>query len=218
MRRLLALLTVLALLFAACGDDGDSGSSDDKGDPSSEAEDADNDPELEAKLLTADELGGKWTKDADSADSDNDDEEPGPECLKDPPNDPDHEKAEASFTFDKDVTGFPSLQEQVTDYHDEATITSAFDTAAAALDSCGEFSFEDGEYEYTGSIEPLDFPTVGDASEAWTLRLSAEGFDFTAFILYARTGQFGMSLYYLSDAQPDLEEFGQLADQAIAKV
>ena len=222
MRRLLALLTVLALLFAACGDDGGSDKDIDTGGKTTsttagEAA-ADNDPELDGKLLTADELGGKWTEDPGSravADESSDD---GPECLQDPPDDPDHDKAQVSFTFDRDDVGFPSLKQQVTDYHDAATITSAFDTAAAAIDSCGEFTYGPKDEEISGSIEPADGPTVGDASRTWTLRLSTQGYEFTAYILYARTGQFGMSLYYLTDGELDADEFAQLAEQAIAKV
>jgi hypothetical protein len=217
MRRLLAPLTVLALLFAACGDDGGSDTDTQPTQPTA-GEAADNDPELDGKLLTVEELGGKWSEDPGSravADESSDD---GPECLKDPPNDPDHDTAQVSFTFDRDGVGFPSLQQQVTDYHDTATITSAFDTAAAAIDSCGEFTYGPEDSEVSGSIEPLDLPTVGDASKAWTLRLSTQGFEFTAYIFYARTGQFGLSLYYLSNAQPDLEEFGELVDQALGKV
>jgi hypothetical protein len=223
MRRLLALLTVLALLFAACGDDGSDSDSDTDAKTTSTAEGAtagtvENDPELDGKLLTADELGGEWSEDPGSravADESSDD---GPECLKDPPNDPDHEKAQVSFTFDRDGVGFPSLQQQVTDYHDAATLTSAFDTAAAAIDGCGEFTYGPEDAEVSGSIEPVDGPTVGDASRTWTLHLATQGYEFTAYIFYARTGQFGVSLYYLTNGELDLEEFSQLVDQAIAKV
>jgi hypothetical protein len=217
MRRLLALLIVLALLFAACGDDGGS-DTDTQTTQATAGEAADNDPELDGKLLTADELGGKWSEDPGSRAVPDESSDDGPECLKDPPNDPDHDKAQVSFTFDRDGVGFPSLQQQVTDYHDTATITSAFDTAAAAIDSCGEFTYGPEGEEVNGSIEPVDGPAVGDASRTWTLRLSTQGFEFTAYIFYARTGQFGLSLYYLSNAQPDLEELSRLVDQALAKV
>jgi len=218
MRRLVALLTVLALLFAACGDDGGSGSDTDAKTTSTAAGTVANDPELDGKLLTADELGGEWSEEPGSravADESSDD---GPECLKDPPNDPDHDKAQVSFTFDRDGVGFPSLQQQVTDYHDAATLTSAFDTAAAAIDGCGEFSYGPEDAEVSGRIEPVDGPTVGDASRTWTLHLATQGYEFTAYIFYARTGQFGVSLYYLTNGQLDLEEFRPLVDQAIAKV
>ncbi len=217
MRRLLAPLTVLALLVAACGDDGGSDTVTETTSTTAGGAAVDNDPELDGKLLTADELGGTWSEDPGSRAVADERDDDGPECLKDPPNDPDHDKAQVSFTFDRD-TGFPSLRQQVTDYRDVATITSAFDTAAAAIDGCGEFTYGPEGDEISGSIEPADGPTVGDASRTWTLRLSTQGRQFSAYIFYARIGQFGLSLYYLTNGELDPAEFSELVDHALAKV
>lgn len=226
MRRLLALLAVLALFVSACGDDGStsdgSGGSTSEGTATdggaaSDEDDEPDDPELVAKLLNADELGTGWTQDPDEDDDAAADDD-GPDCLADPPDEPNRVKVRRSFTFDSSGEGFPSLQEQVTRYTDESVVGDAYDTAVAAIDSCGEFSYTSDGLDFTGRIDPLELPTVGDASRAWTLHLATEGYEFTAIILYARTGTHGLSLYYLDQDEPDLAAFQGILDRAIAKV
>jgi hypothetical protein len=229
MRRLLVLLTAFALLFAACGDDG--GSSDDGGtdgqttEPQSTdgagtdaGDTSPNDAALDAKLLTAADLGGEWTEDEGSRVVTEDDGSDGPECLQDPPDDPDHDKATVAFTFDKDNAGFPTLKQQLTDYGDEDAIADAFSTAAAAIDSCGDFTYGPEGSEVDGSVEEIDGPDVGDESRTWKMTLSTQGFDFTAYIFYARLGETGLSLYYLDQTTPDLAAFGELIDESVAKL
>jgi hypothetical protein len=123
-----------------------------------------------------------------------------------------------AFTFDEDTAAFPTLQQQLTDYGDEGTIADAFATAAEAIDSCGDFTYGPADSEVSGSVEPVDGPSVGDESRTWSMTLSTQGFDFTAYIFYARFGQTGLSLYYLDQTTPDLATLSALVDQAVAKL
>lgn len=225
MRRHLAVLTVLALLFAGCGDDsGDDAASlggespDETSRPDSE--DAPSDEDLEGLLLTLEDLPSGWAVDPESddgSDDGDDDDEGMPECLREAPETDDSlATATASFLGGED---FPTLEESL-DRLDPDTVDQQLDLVEGALDECGEFSapLEDTELEMIGNITRVDLPTYGDRSAAWSMEMSAAGIDFSFLILFAAQDDLVLSFFYGNVGTEAVREAQPLVEQAFAKL
>ncbi len=90
--------------------------------------------------------------------------------------------------------------------------------AVTALDHCSHVSFGSGKTTLRGRIEPMSLPHIGQASNAYQLSLSIEGFTLDADLTIFRQGTIlGLTLY--GDlGTPDVATVVQLDREAVAKV
>jgi hypothetical protein len=227
MRRLNAGLLALLLLFAAtaCGGDDDTsstkdttGSSSDEGDDAASA-DLPTEDELEAQLLTLDDLPEGWTVDTSADDEDDGDEDESddsePECLKEAEEDLSQESVGVDFVQGED---FPAINEELETY-DEDVIADELHTAIEKIDGCGEFDMESDDITLHGTITRIaDFAQVGDESATWSMELGAEGLTIEFLITYFRAGPIGASISYAEPGKADRQLYRQLVDTAARKL
>jgi hypothetical protein len=233
MRRLTAILMAALLCFAvtACGGD-DSDKADTKDTSSRDTSSSDEgsggagltDDELEAKLLSASDVGSGWTADTsdDSDDeSDDDSDESDPECIKqlDEIEETDSSgSAEITFTAPDDIT---ELSESLDAYAPDDVDAAAeeFDKGFDALDDCGEFEMDIEGSTANGSIERVaDAKSYGDKSGVWVMTLEVEGVQLTsAFVVILQDG-IGVSLNYTELGPDAVEHVTPFIDKALAKL
>jgi hypothetical protein len=229
MRRLTAITLVFVLAFAAaaCGGD-DKEDTDAKGDTSSTTaddtsstegtgHDSESDPDLEAKLLTLDEVGSPWAVDPSvTVDTEEDDDESSPECFKDL--NTDNEKLGSAAIGFQQADGFPSFEEDLDRYAADK-IEDELDAAIEAIDNCGEFDFDSDGTTIHGKVERLDdFPGFGDDSATWSMELGAEGTTISFLVTYLRKDDIGVSFSYAALDGLDPAPYKLLVDKAVAKL
>jgi hypothetical protein len=230
MRRLTALALaalLLASLTACGGDDGDDTSStktedtsktDDTSKPDGNDDTSAGDRQLEAKLLTLDDVGPGWKIDPDvtAEDDDDDEDEDMPDCFKQL--DEADDQGSAAVGFEQGEEGFPSFEEDL-DLYTEDIIADELDKAVKALDACGDFSYDSEGTTLTGSVERVgDAPKFGDDSATWHMQIGAEGTTIDFLVTYLRKGPIGASLAYSDFGDIDRAAYETLVQAAVAKL
>jgi hypothetical protein len=179
--------------------------------------------DLQSALLTLSEVPSAWSVDTTSSGTSSAAGSVSePTCLKNL--DAENRAGEisgADVKFHGSSSGIPFFEEQLSSFEPGSVEgkLSAFDRMLAA---CGPITFTAVGYTFTGTIEAMSFPTVGDESRAYQLNLStrasgknvAIGIDFVV----ARKGDTALVLLIGDLGAPDLRQFQRLAGKALSKV
>jgi hypothetical protein len=209
--RWLAVGIGTVFLLAACSSSGgDPGSSP----PASNPQTAASVPvrNLKPQLLTVSDLPTGWAVD-NSSDSGGGTAPPCVKNLKSKLDTTDH--AEADFVKGTDV---PVFNQQLGDYGTSAEALARYRTSTRILDGCRDFSFTSDGHKFTGSIGQLSFSKLGQNSDAWQIVLSAEGLTLGLDVVLVQKGT-ELALFLYGDfGTPDMSEFTQLVNKALARV
>jgi hypothetical protein len=170
---------------------------------------------LVPQLLTVTDLPAGWSAETTGPASDL-----GlPACFRSTPSSGAPNEVEARF---RQGSGLPTLQEVLAGYGNVAAATAGFRSLDARLGSCGELQFAAAGYTFTGRVEPVTGPPVGDQHRAYQAALATAGtgaattttFDF----LLARKGATVLVLVYAAVGVPPAATLDGLAARAAAKV
>lgn len=173
-------------------------------------------PDVKKQVIALTDLPAGWLRDTAGSGSDAGD----PACFKAVDDKKDKPAARAQVNYKASAEGLPAVQEQVA-YEPKKSV-AALTRAKNALDKCGAISLVTNGTTLKGSMSPMSFPTVGDASAAYQLVLSGVvtntrvtvGFDLLLF----RVGDEDVALFYTSLGAPLLTEFEAVAKLAVGKI
>lgn len=128
-----------------------------------------------------------------------------------------HATSKAEVSFEKG-TGLPFFKETLAYYGTGTTATSALRSGVNALNKCNGISFKANGYTYSGSMGSMAFPKVGQASAAWRIVLSSEGYTFGLDLVAAQKGPEVMLLTYGDFGTPDITAITSLVKKAVSKM
>ena len=124
-------------------------------------------------------------------------------------------KASAGFI---QGSGFPLLQQRVVYYGTSARAITSYTSGVAELNNCTGVSGTGGGFKFTGSIDALSFPKMGDESSAWQIALSSDGYSFGCDVVVVRKGPELTLILYGDLGTPDITAATSLVRTAIAKM
>lgn len=226
-KALIASLATLALVLSGCGEDEDerartvgapaSDASDAEAEDSEESQSASRDVDLEAALLTLDDMPTGWTTDTVEATGNDSDSATlcGAELIEEV-----EPAGEVSADFSAGDLG-PLLNHSILEYEDDEAARVLTDFADA-LAGCEEWTEETDEGPMTLRPTPLSFPSLGDETVAVRIDAANELVDMTMDMVVWRHGD-TLNIITMMEAfgTPDgeqTEEFATLADERIASL
>jgi hypothetical protein len=229
MRRITLTICVAGLvLFGACGDDDERARTVEPPEPAvTEAPDETPEPDepeeaapepkdidLEAALLTLDDMPSGWTQEPEA---ETDDESDVTLCDVEPLDDVEAVDS-SSREFSAGDFG-PFLHHSVAVY-ESGQAEQALDAFLEALDACDEWTEETEDGPVTWRPRALSFPGLGDDTVAVRINVEAEAFNATVDMVTWRRGDF-LSLLFTMEVfgSPDaeqMEELARVADERLA--
>jgi hypothetical protein len=86
------------------------------------------------------------------------------------------------------------------------------------LTECKTVSITTNGQTVFGTISAISFPTIGDESHAYQLKLTYKGFTLGLEVVVARRGDTDMSIVYEDVSNSDLTQLRDFAANAIGKI
>lgn len=177
MRRIAAaVLTLVALVAGSCGGDDDpAGERADTLVPQTTrpegtapaGDDAGDDDDIRAKLLTASDLPTGYVQQPAADDADDDESEFCPALDDLGETDEPTEEAEVAFAKEEaGAFGFTTIVHNLGRFESEEAADAAFDEFSLGMQTCQTFDTSDDEGTFKGSFAPLSFPNLGDETFA----------------------------------------------------
>lgn len=214
-RRLIAVLfALLALLGAACGDDGDT-----TGDSSSATKGGEAAPpteaELKADLLTQADVPSGMTLQPDEEEEGESTATEG--CLEQDVDDvlPPAAKAAAAFAT---ADTLRSVQHELRSYEGDDAEKS-MEEGRKLVEKCRTFEEPSDGGSFTGSIKDLAFPALGDDTAAFVIEAKASGFSVAGHFVVVRKGNVTTSVGNLVvGGAPDQAVTESLVRKAVEKL
>lgn len=188
-RAIACAVALVALMGAACGDEGGSGSSNDTTTTTAgttTSRPAPTEAEAKAAVLTTSDLPAGWEVDDSTDDDAADDDNPCPAFDKIEEVKP---AAEAEASFARAETG-PFVEHTVEIYADEATAQRVMQLADEAVRACNTFTQSDPDMgNLRGTFALGTNPNLGDQSMAAAMTATAEGVELSGEIVVVRDGR-----------------------------
>ena len=200
-----AVVAVLALVVAACGNDqGGSGNAGDTTTTTGGAtttQPAPTEAEARAALLTTADLPSGWQADDDEGEDDDDDTDDNP-CPEFDKVDAEKPAAEAEASFAPGPTG-PFVEHTVELYADDDAAERVMQLVAEAVEACKTFTASDEDLgKLNGTFEESAAPDLGDDALAAKLTAKGGGIDITGEVLAVRDGRAISVVFHLGVQAP----------------
>jgi hypothetical protein len=96
--------------------------------------------------------------------------------------------------------------------------TAAFTTGTRALDGCHKLTASEGGHTVAMSVEPLNLPAVGDASQAYEVSGTVEGIGFQYALDVARKGRGLVVFAWVSLGAPAMGQLEKYLRSAVGRV
>lgn len=175
--------------------------------------------ELEAALLTLQEMPTGFTLDDSGDDSENTSDD---ECGRRYEDLSDAGKANVAAKADRDFTkggGFSTVfaSQTLIAYVDEESATERLDSLSALMQECQEFEFEDDGEQYSMQLKPLSFPNMGDRTIAVTVTAASSAVTVDLYLVHTLLGQHGQSIATGGIGGADIELTERMARDGLTK-
>jgi hypothetical protein len=96
--------------------------------------------------------------------------------------------------------------------------TATYRWVVKSLDQCKSFSYTTGGLTLHATAGKTPFPTVGDASSAYTVTLTVSGFSLVDLMVVVRQGNVLAAMQYLNPGSADLLSAESFISVALAKL